>query len=331
MNKYSRSAKRTFFGIACTLTIIGVIFIVARRTQPKNNTLAVLPQQEGSAYLSFDSDQDGLKDWEETIYRTDPHNPDTDGDGTPDGEEVALLRDPSKPPPDAISSSASDTPQTDDLTQRFFLSGENLTQRFANQLALLLVKGQGSKTPIDPKQVAAEVTSFINKTTQPITILSKRDLTIAAAESPATIRAYLNEVARIVKTNFLDAEEKPLLLFASIIQRDNFEDQLPRFDPFITNADGAVDKLLTMPVPESWANEHLALLNNLVIIAQGLHTMRTSNRDILATAAFLNPYLAAQDSLRALLTDVEKRIQQEHISFAANDPMHQLIAIIPAP
>ncbi len=35
----------------------------------------------------LDSDEDSLKDWEETIIGTDPANPDTDGDGESDGDE----------------------------------------------------------------------------------------------------------------------------------------------------------------------------------------------------------------------------------------------------
>ena len=43
-----------------------------------------------------DSDADGLPDWEEHLYGSDPLKFDTDGDGTPDGEEVREGRDPSK-------------------------------------------------------------------------------------------------------------------------------------------------------------------------------------------------------------------------------------------
>lgn len=46
-----------------------------------------------------DSDNDGLKDWEETLYGTNPQTPDTDGDGTPDGEEIRIGRDPLKKGP----------------------------------------------------------------------------------------------------------------------------------------------------------------------------------------------------------------------------------------
>src|SRR3989344_8860487 len=41
-----------------------------------------------------DPDNDGLKNWEEKIQKTDPRHPDTDGDGYLDGEEVASGYDP---------------------------------------------------------------------------------------------------------------------------------------------------------------------------------------------------------------------------------------------
>lgn len=45
-------------------------------------------------YKAGDSDNDGLLDWQEELYGTDPLNPDTDGDDTLDGDEVKDGRDP---------------------------------------------------------------------------------------------------------------------------------------------------------------------------------------------------------------------------------------------
>src|SRR3989344_8258983 len=42
----------------------------------------------------IDTDSDGLKDWEEALFKSDPNNKDTDGDGTEDDEEVKLGRNP---------------------------------------------------------------------------------------------------------------------------------------------------------------------------------------------------------------------------------------------
>lgn len=41
-----------------------------------------------------DSDGDGLSDWQEVVYGTNPYNPDTDGDGLSDGWEVEHETDP---------------------------------------------------------------------------------------------------------------------------------------------------------------------------------------------------------------------------------------------
>lgn len=61
-----------------------------------------ISQQKALANRSFsnqgkDSDYDGLADWEETIYKTDPKNPDTDNDGYLDGEEVKAGYSPTDP------------------------------------------------------------------------------------------------------------------------------------------------------------------------------------------------------------------------------------------
>jgi len=70
----------------------------------KSRELIQLPvgMRNSSAQIDFkkDSDNDGLKDWEEALWKTDPQNPDTDGDGTPDGKEVAEGRNPAIPGPD---------------------------------------------------------------------------------------------------------------------------------------------------------------------------------------------------------------------------------------
>lgn len=59
-----------------------------------------------------DPDNDGLKNWEEELHKTDPRNPDTDEDGYVDGEEVASGYNPTvKAPGDALEGTNSSAPR----------------------------------------------------------------------------------------------------------------------------------------------------------------------------------------------------------------------------
>ena len=66
-------------------------------------SLSQSEKDEKSAYFQNifekDSDNDGLKDWEEVLWKTDPNNPDSDKDGVSDGEEIKINRNPAKPGP----------------------------------------------------------------------------------------------------------------------------------------------------------------------------------------------------------------------------------------
>lgn len=86
---------------AVALVILGVWFLF--RGSGRKPT-AVLPKkvpvvQKETRTNSFDTDGDGLLDWEEALWGTDPNNPDADGDGTSDGAEVAAHRNPKKAGP----------------------------------------------------------------------------------------------------------------------------------------------------------------------------------------------------------------------------------------
>ncbi len=95
--KYLPSRK---FIISLSTVIALVIIIVAVRYAwtGKKETLVLgnqeITTQDIANIKTIDTDNDGLPDWEEALWKTDPKNPDTDGDGTPDGAEIDAGRDP---------------------------------------------------------------------------------------------------------------------------------------------------------------------------------------------------------------------------------------------
>lgn len=100
-----------------------------------NKTIASLACQPDVNDPNKDSDEDGLKDWQEyQTYLTDPCQTDTDGDGYLDGEEVASGYDPAKKAPE------DELPGTTPKTPRPLPN--NLTTALSAMLADQIAKGR---------------------------------------------------------------------------------------------------------------------------------------------------------------------------------------------
>lgn len=83
--------------------------------------------------IFVDSDQDGLSNEEERLYKTDPQKRDTDGDSYSDGVEVKSGYDPLKPAPgDKIFAGSVERV---DETGKIVTDGENLTQGLSVEIA----------------------------------------------------------------------------------------------------------------------------------------------------------------------------------------------------
>jgi len=72
--------------------LIGSAFVFNTYQNSENTTAETLQVNQNlekivTQTVAVDSDNDGLKDWEEVLFGTNPKNPDTNGDGILDGEE----------------------------------------------------------------------------------------------------------------------------------------------------------------------------------------------------------------------------------------------------
>ena len=104
MQKGINILKESALGVS-VLFVLAIGFLVyvisgAIGTAKLPEKTLLLPKIAASSTpISFDADSDGLLDWEEALWGTNPKLADSDHDGTPDGEEVRLKRDPKKAGP----------------------------------------------------------------------------------------------------------------------------------------------------------------------------------------------------------------------------------------
>jgi len=108
MDKWLPSRKIVLFSGVLAILLVGLFLIFNFKNgnilyKPLNNNFSsglFLSNIEIKNKSKIDSDFDGLKDWEEGLWKTDPNNFDTDGDGTSDGDEVKQNRNPLVKGPD---------------------------------------------------------------------------------------------------------------------------------------------------------------------------------------------------------------------------------------
>jgi len=216
----------TQVGIAILLAIVVIVMATIIKTKggnPSTNksstTLAVEKIVKKS--LEDDTDGDGLKNWEEALYKTDPENPDTDGDGMNDEAEVSANRSPviSGTGHDASSTStASILPTfsaTDKFSQELFIkyieakkSGQEITQEFSDKLAEEIVaKDYGGQEVVFD---ANDLSTISNPTLTQIHDYGNAFGTAISIPVPKGVRNEFEILDSIIINGLSESDEKEL-------------------------------------------------------------------------------------------------------------------------
>lgn len=125
MKKYLPSKKFTLI-VGTAIAVCFVVFILTPLIFKGGVKEYVVVDQDEFAsetpsdMLLLDSDNDGLYDWEEILWGTDPVNPDTNGDGVLDGQEITARRKALQEESGQIDTNETFT-YTDALAQQMFL------------------------------------------------------------------------------------------------------------------------------------------------------------------------------------------------------------------
>ena len=306
MNKIPVKIKVLLGAMVCgAILIIASVFIninslsylkasILNPTDPSAQKKDQENGQKNSNYLyESDIDKDGLFDYEEPLYGTDPLNPDSDGDSFLDGEEISSNRNPTIPGPN------------DELRK-------NLTQRVSE----LTLSGltEGSLKPDSPNYVKSlnlvvdEIIyqSQINLSTNQVSINTVPD-------SYKAVKSYEEKIVPLLES-MVDKEGESILNLVDLIDGTNFfdESRLNTQNKSFQNLRSFASKrvfdinqdllvLETSPVPKILSEKHRLIIQNFKSIALSYSYLTEADSDpIQAMMSFRNIIIVFTEELPSL-------------------------------
>ncbi len=254
-----------------------------------------------------DSDHDGLPDWEEALYGTDPHNPDTFHLGMTDGEAVAkglIVPKAVADVPVASSSPATldayglpQAPADGTLTAQFAQSF------FTSYLAAKQNAGSADLSSADLQNIATQAVNQLASSVKPAPdFKTAADLTVSGS-GPDALRAFAVDAEAVLAKNTSDGTETDIdYLKAELEQGDT--SAVPHIVSIAKMYRDSATGLAVLPVPQELAAADLSLLNTLMRLSEIDSDFARVEDDPLTAILALQQYAQVTQSLGKAFTDI---------------------------
>lgn len=275
----------------------GIIFVLK---YSKQDTLLGNKNSINQSQDFMDSDNDGLRDWEEELYHTDPLNPDTDGDGYLDGEEVNSGHNPLvKAPGDKLSFYPLPLGKQYNVTEKIF-NDEALHELFTSYLSQKAEYLQNHPEITNPQEfldftkdstieeivkrsLSQSYASLIGENSENVSEIpeifdikiSDEQIKISEDNSKEAIKLYLSKVTDWLNSDIFFFQEKSLQAVTEALQNNDFS----KIDKLIQVNDSWINTTKEITVPSSWKEIHKEGLRIIILTRNIFISIRDIKND----------------------------------------------------
>lgn len=314
---------------ALAITLIGGAYLAAVGASHPRVAEASTETALLQAIASKDSDGDGLPDWEESLYGTDPQNPDSRHLGMSDGEAVAKgLIVPKAQVPAASTVPQAPTSATQDGIAP--AATDSLTDLFAkNFFTLYVAAKQQSGAALTSNQIDALAATALQELTASVgpapDFKTPADIKTAGTGSDA-LRAYAAAAEQVflAQGGGFSTDELDSLTAAAQDTDPNAIANLAR----IASAyhDIAVG-LLALTAPREIAPAHLALIDALARTGSIVGDFARLRTDPVATMLALQQYPQSLADLIGAFASITHVYSSAHITLSPGTPGSQFVGL----
>lgn len=287
--KHKQIVAATFFSV---VIVVGSYFL-ARSIQSPSLTQASEESALLQAIASRDSDDDGLADWEESLYGTDPHVADTFKLGVTDGEAVAKgLVVPKAIADIRIATSSATTFDSNGLPLP--PAEGSLTAIFAQNFFTLFIAakqaaGGADLTETQMSEVSAQaLNSLASSITATPDYKSVKELVVSGS-GPEALRVFAVSAEDVLTKNTSNATTTELnYLKAAIIQGDTTA--YAHIASIAKGYRGSAAGLAKLPVPQELVTYDLDLINSMMRLSEITNDFTKADSDPLLAILALQQY-----------------------------------------
>lgn len=240
------------------------------------------------AYASKDTDGDGLPDWEEALYGTDPNKAVSNPFGIPDGQAARE----GKLTPNALASqlpSADQGTTTAPLTDADFggtpaPAPGSITEQFSREFLQKYVQASNGQ-PMDQATQQQLVTNLLASFTQKAVASFNSSYSAVSihTDSSVSVSAYSAQVESIILANDVSSgDNQPLTLMEALIEKNDASARTKLAT--LAGSYGKISQqLLAVHVPPSLASQHLALVQGFDELHKSTAASASFEKDPLGT------------------------------------------------
>ena len=254
--------------------------------------------------ITKDTDLDGVLDWEEMLWGTNPDKKDTNDDGVSDSTEIAKLKTSKEEYSfgDELglgenNSETGELTETDKFSREFFSTVTTLNQSGVIDQATMDKLGESLAEKI--------------KNSAPRKVFLLSELKIIEDNSLQAVKNYNDALDNIrkkypVKTNAMDILQK-------FIVDENTVDVavLLELTPIIEQTEKIVIELAKMSIPESIAPLHLDFLNGIERLVENLNDIQLYEVDVILALSAISQYEENITTLESANNELVKILQQK--------------------
>jgi len=343
MHKYMPSKKFTYILLSIIITIGIIYFFSWLRNRPVSTVKmsGVETKAKVQEFMALDTDGDGMKDWEEALWKTDPNKTDTDNDGTSDSDEIKLNRDPLKQNINPTNQEPSDKVDPKIIADNKKAEEEFTALSETDKMGRMMFSQYIATKKLDSELTATDKTQIVESTLANLPmatfkLFSKEEIITTDQSDNETLRVYINNIAFILIENLkikTETVDDILTDFSNIINDADLKIEtskiFKRFSPLVEKNKKTVNDLLGLRVPKVILAEHLELLNAFQKTYQSLDIMQKSTNDIITLLPVINNYDAVSQNLADSLAIFSKKIADLKIKFSnENDYGYQFFNVI---